>query len=325
MNPVQRQKVSIGFTAVPHDILRSFGQFEDPLDFMIYLHFFTFSHGYGRDTASMGVLQLEKYTGAGRNRVKRSLDRLIDGGWIKLSEEFEHARVCRKWRVKTTGAKLDSVQNEQSSKQSARGSKMNPVTGFKTDPFLENTHKENFKETLSLSNQALQKYFSQTMPPRKRESELRALKELQEEYSQDQVGMCVEYLAARGVPGSGEPCHSPMVFLSKAITRVLSEANAEHEKRERIEAQKRAETERVAMATREEQESALAFAEQEAAFIRAFPNEADQAEKVAEFAQKFPWLAKDGVIARRLAIGEWQRNQNGPTKGNGLKDLFQKR
>jgi hypothetical protein len=237
------------------------------------------------------------------------LERLQSGKWISMIEDYEHGRMSRKWKVLVpTGGNSHPVKNSPCENLTPRGSIPHPVTGVNSHPYKESS-KKNLKETLSLKNQALQNYFSQTMPPRKRESELKALQELLETYTADQVGLCVEHVSLRGVPGSGEPCHSPMVFLSKAIARVLSEAMAEREKRERLEAQKRAEAERLAIAAREELETNLAFAEQEAAFVKAFPSEAEQAEKVAEFAAKFPWLAKEGVIARRLAISQWQIKQ----------------
>lgn len=105
----------------------------------------------------MGLSQLERFTGVSRNAVKRSLDRLIEQGWIKMVEEYERSRVTRKWKVKRieattapflTESKMNTVQNEQSPNQTLLVSKMDPVPGSKMDTYRESINKENTKNSL---------------------------------------------------------------------------------------------------------------------------------------------------------------------------------
>ena len=115
-----------GFTKVPHSLLRGEAKFSEPLDFMVYMHLYTYSLGFGRRDAHMSQAQLERFTGAAKNTIKRCLDRLASQGWIKCIEEYECARMSRKWRVltpedrsghprpgrKRTGSATDRVQSE---------------------------------------------------------------------------------------------------------------------------------------------------------------------------------------------------------------------
>mgnify|MGYP000470228514 CR=1 FL=1 len=82
------------FTAVTHDLLRGEAKFREPLDFMVYMHLYTYSYGFGRQTADMSQSQLERFTAASKNTIKRSLERLVKDGWIKMVEDFECARIC---------------------------------------------------------------------------------------------------------------------------------------------------------------------------------------------------------------------------------------
>jgi len=336
-----------GFTKVPHGLLRDITPFSEPIDFMIYLHLFTYSYGWERDTASMALSQLERFTRAGRNTVKRALDRLQEQGWIECIEEFEHARMSRKWRIKYpggdapgpdrdepgTGSNLDGVQNGRCLEQPPTGSKTDPLTGSKMDPFIEHTHKEQSKNSLSrvhagasasaretaagnpesgeglvggVGNETLREYFAQaSMTPRKRHSELQAYHELRHGFEDTQIAACVEYLSRKGLPGSGERCHSPMAFLSKAMGQVLGLVQAEAAKRD--EARASAERDRAEQEARLQADMDAVQAERtrEEAFVNAFPNAEDQAEAVARYGADFRMFARNPNLLRKLAIGVW--------------------
>ena len=342
--------VGRGFTKVPHGLLRDITLFSEPIDFMIYLHLFTYSYGWDRDTASMALSQLERFTRSGRNTVKRALDRLQEQGWIECIEEYEHARMSRKWRVKYpegdvpgpatdrsgTGSILDGVQNGRCPEQTLTGSKTDPLRGSKMDPFIEHTHKEPSKNSLSrahvgadvsargttlrlgesgeglvegIGSEILREYFAQgSMTPRKRHSELQAYHELKQGFADAQIAACVEYLARKGLPGSGERCHSPMAFLSKAMGQVLGLVQADASKRE--EALARVERERVEQESKVQeaaQEERLAI-EREDAFCRAFPSAEEQAAAGARYGADFKFLARNPGLLRKLAIGGWARS-----------------
>lgn len=228
------------FTQVPNQVLRSAGLFEDPFDFMIYLHLYSYSYGFGRTTADMSQAEIEKFAGVSKNRVKRALERLGKGRWIKLVQEYEHSRVSRKWLVHLpedrrpegtrTVSNTDTVQNEQSPSRTLGVSASDSVTVSKL-----NTNKESIQtklQTNSLSGlpEELQRYFTKLKPARKRESEWGAFLELKGEYSVHDIAKCLSWVTTRGLQGTNGvaiTCHSPMAFLAKAIDRVMGEVRAE--------------------------------------------------------------------------------------------------
>ncbi len=330
---------SRGFTRVPHALLRDVTPFEEPIDFMIYMHFFTYSYGWDRETASMGLSQLERYTKSGRNTVKRALERLQAAGWIECVEEYEHARMSRKWRVKNPwdgtcgpnggpsgrGSKLNPVQNGRCPESIATEFKMAPLTGSKMDPFIESSNKEPAKNSLSrvgacmagesrdgliggigTKSEVLSEYFAQaSMTPRKRQSEMQAYQELRVAFSEVQISVCLRHLQANGLPSSGEPCHSPMAFLSKAMGQVLALVDAEELRQNEAEVRAQQQRQAAAAKARAEQEEEQRQREREEAFVRAFPTEEQQAEVLARYAGQFGAFVKQPGILRRLAIGAW--------------------
>jgi len=339
-----------GFTRVPNALLRMDQPFSEPVDFMIYLHLFTYSYGFGRETASRSQAQLERYTGAVRNTVRKSIERLTHQGWIECVEEYEASRMSRKWKVRaigeshltepspTTGSNSDPVKNSPGQNLTRTGSKNDPVTGSKFDPYKESSNKENSKNSLSrvhagasasvretaagspesgeglvggIGNETLREYFAQaSMTPRKRHSELQAYHELRHGFEDAQIAACVEYLSRKGLPGSGEHCRSPMAFLSKAMGQVLGLVHAEATKRD--EAQARVERKRLAHESRLQAEVDEIQAERtrEESFEKAFPTAEDQARAVARYGADFRMFARSPILLRKLAIGVWAGAQN---------------
>jgi hypothetical protein len=311
-----------GFTRVQHSLLRGEAKFSEPLDFMIYMHLFTYSHGFGRREAHMSQAQLEKFTGATRNTIKRSLDRLTGQGWIKCVEEFERARMSRKWRVltpedrsggsgrsgsggKRTGAKSDSIQNGPSAEWTGGRSTVNPQTGSKIDPFLNRDPKEKTKNSLSAEMPAICEYLASVKPFGKRESERKAFQELRQDYSEKQVAACLEYLLEKGIPVSGATCHSPMGFLSKGMAQVWGEVQAMLDRRAKVEAGVRAKAAAEVRRCAEEEAAEQEVRKRELEFVRCFPSEDARVELVARFADQFPMLGRNGPLLKNLAISAW--------------------
>jgi hypothetical protein len=287
----------------------------------------------------MGLSQLERYTKAGRNTVKRALDRLQEAGWIECVEEYEHARLSRKWRVTNPwgsppepgrepsgrGSKSNTVQNGRCPEKTQTGSISDPLTGSKMDPFIESSNKEPTKNSLSrvgtcmagesrdgliggigTKSGVLSEYFGQaSMTPRKRQSEIQAYQELRVGFSDEQIAACLGNLQANGLPSSGEPCHSPMAFLSKAMGQVLVLVEAEASKRNGAEARAQQERQSTLAKAQAEQEEERLLREREEAFVRAFPSEEQQAEVIARYAGQFGTFVKQPGILRRIAIGAW--------------------
>ena len=191
------------------------------------------------------------------------------------------------------------------------------------DPFIESSNKEPTKNSLShvdareageswdglaggIGSDILLEYFAQvSMTPRKRHSELQAYHEVKQVFVEAQIAACVEYLTRKGLPGSGERCHSPMAFLSKAMGQVLGLVQAEASKRD--EAQARAERERAEheCKAREAAEEELRVELLEAEFLRRYPSEESQEEVLRPYRQQFGMFVRQPGVLRRLAFGAW--------------------
>jgi hypothetical protein len=168
--------------------------------------------------------------------------------------------------------------------------------------------RERYLKENSLSHvpEKVRAYFDSIAAPRKRESEWKALQELQATHSLDDIAECVAHLRTRGV-GSGEnaePCHSPLAFLSKAMGEVLPVVEERRRKvRERAERERR-EAEADRRRREEETREAAEAAMKERAFNRAFPGEERQREVLSELLRGLPW--KPGTVAgRTVGVGRW--------------------
>lgn len=181
---------------------------------------------------------------------------------------------------------------------------MDPLTVSKTAPFLERIPKEKSENSLSAQSEVTRQYFAELKPFAKRASEERAFRGLRQDFSEEQISACVAHLAARGMPGGGESCHSPMAFLSKAMGQVLAEVEAFRVKTEREAERVRREAETAAKVAVEAERERREWEEKERAFGRAFPEDGRQREVIAELCRGMPF-APDSPTSRVLAVGRW--------------------
>ena len=305
------------YDAIPGVLLREVGLFENPFDFMIYLHLFSKSYGYGRNTCDMGLKHLETFTGLSRNSVKKSLERLVKKRWIKMISDYEYARATRKWRVFTpyelglskkpvfeeTGSSHDTVTVRHCHDMTQTESSVDPLTGSRRDTYKE-VQERNFKESsLSELPEKLRKYFSELKPQSKRESEWQAFLEIQKDFKPTDIADCLAYLQESGILG-GATCHSPLAYLAKAMSEILATVESTRERKRRIvETASRAE-EAIRVQERESAREAQEWEEKERAFNRAFPGEDRQIEVVTELCRGMPFRAKSQA-GRTYAVGEW--------------------
>ena len=323
-------KLQGNFTQVPNSLLRTAGMFEDPFDFMIYMLLYSYSYGFGRDTANMSQSQIEEFAGVSKNRVKRSLDRLIKQGWIKLASEYERSRISRKWRVlvpegrnpgpkksKITVSTVNSVQNGQCPQQTPTVSAMDPVTVSKMDTFRRKGPKYNFqKNSLSGVSGNFAEYFDGLKPQKKRESELRAFEGLRKDFDEGEIADCLDHLQSNGLSG-GVACHSPMNFLARAMGDVLAVVKSNQEAQRKT-------VENIAMLEFQKQHGA-ALAMQEGfewrekvrAFVGAFPDPLVQEEVVVGLCRQNRYYATKGQAARTFAIGAWARSNRKTAEKTG--------
>jgi hypothetical protein len=324
-DPVKFEQGRPGFTQVPHAVLRLAGLFEEPIDFMVYLHLFTFSWGYQRETVDMGLTQLERFTGAARNTVRRSLDRLSEKRWIIEVQKQEPGQVSRKWKVRNpapkdpenTGSKTDRVKHGPGQTLTPRGSNPDPVTGSKMDPYIESS-KQSFKETLSPETEELRKYFDSIKAPRKRESELKAFRELRAAHPEADISVAFAHVQSRGVGEKGEPCHSPMAYLAKAIESVIRvvREGCESRRRQREQLLQAENAERL-------REQELAYEERqhqerEEALIATYPEAEAREQALRPYLDRFSGFMRQPELIRRLAIRAWRSDSaeaNQPVRG----------
>jgi hypothetical protein len=324
-----------GFTQVPNTLLRSPGLFEDPFDFMIYMLLYSYSYGFGRDTADMSQSQIEEFAGVSKNRVKRSLDRLIKQRWIKLVHEYERSRIPRRWQITRPedwkpGRKFlgrqegqetripvsttDTVRIAQCPERPPALSAVNTLTLSKMNRYQESIQTKLQRNSLSEATEfppsgVLHEYFERTMPQRKRESELRAFKDLKQDYSVEDIGDCLAHVLRVGLPG-GQPCHSPLAFLAVGMGDVLKTVVEDRERRRR---RSEAETKKAAEERREREEAERHDREseiQERAFNRTFVGEDRQGEVIREICRKFGFPTTTGISARMFGINAWWKDLN---------------
>jgi hypothetical protein len=311
---------------VSHALLRGENRFSEPLDFMVYLHLYTYSYGFGRREADMSQAQLERFTGAAKNTIKRSLERLTTQGGIKCIQEFECSRTSRKWRVTApedkpgkpgskgnrTVAKLDTITREQCPLGTEGPSNLDTRTVSKIDPYIERDPKEKSKNSLSEGPpEGLREYFEMLKPFSKKESERKAFQELRLEYTDEQITVCVAHLVQHGVPGSGEACHSPMGFLSKAIGQVLNVVQSTAKREISVVARHRAEQAAAESLRVAEEAIDHELQAREEAFAKAFPDDEARAKAIQRFGMAMPMLAPGGPLMRRLAINAWWEQRAG--------------
>jgi hypothetical protein len=134
------------------------------------LHMFTYSRGYHKDSTGTAVSQLERFTEAGRNTIRRSLKRLIERGWIVEYSGAEPGGMYRGW----------VVRHPDPTAKPHRGSKLAPS---------KESIKQTLNKTLSLETDELREYFASIKSRKNRESELRKFQGLLEAYSESEIAL----------------------------------------------------------------------------------------------------------------------------------------
>ncbi len=216
---------------------------------------------------------------------------------------------------------------------------MNPHTGVKFDTNQEsnkeptNTHSHasarataHRKESAALNcNNEVSNYLQSLSVPRKRDREQAALGELLTAgYSRAQVKIAIDWLQSNGLPSSGEPCHSPIVFLATgAITQVLEKAETAERKKNAALNSNQVTAAKAQQELAEQEADNKKAAEREAKFLQCYPSPEAQVKFVAEFRARHPEVAVlTGVGLRRLAIIEWAGDEESIGWVNSHFDLF---
>lgn len=195
---------------------------------------------------------------------------------------------------KTLSDRVDSQpsQNSTGSKsESAALAGRNPATYKEPEKelFLENT---------------LKAYFLHLQPRRRREREFGYFEALKREFSVEDIGECLVWPQRFGVPGTGEPCYSPMGFLMHAMGDVLRAVRAAKATRVQAEQDELAKSIEAARNAESEKLEAEEFERKAAKFLHVFPDAKSQEEILTDYRKKNPWIP-NGLVAKRLAIQDW--------------------
>jgi hypothetical protein len=279
-------------------------------------------------------------TGVSTATVSRCLLLLKEEGLIELREV--NYRRGNRWWVKPlaagafrpgsdSGSRADTLKNEQPRSESAQ-SDAGP-SSFNVGSILNSgdqlNHSENegmnsfnaFRERISNSlssgaSKGLELYLAQVRPARKRESEERALSELLNDYVPEEIERALHDLLARGIPGSGERSHSPLVFLSHGMQEVWQRVVETKRHMHRNESQERERNARVMLEQQEHAESE----KRNTAFQESLPSELERRVWVERARQKLPQLDPEGPVIRGLAVQLWweHREKNLKSEGTGV-------
>ncbi len=311
-----KSRLSTGYTRIPNALLMTMvagNLSRNEIKLLLLIARMTIS--FNRPMASLSKGVLGRMTGIQGRAVLEALQSIETKGHIK-KVTGDHNSPNRLGLVEYDS--IEQVSKQQPARKGTQGEIRTPDV-LSTQRWGENSpyKKDNLetkKENLSFSSQFqseyLKNYFSEMKPKRKRETEFQAFKDLRSDFQEAEISMALEYLLKHGMPGSGEPCHSPMAYLAKAIGQILDAAKGSQEKQ-----QKRLEREAAALqekATREaEEEREKQDTEiREQAFTRTYPSEEEQAEAISQFGRRFPMLSQNGPLLRNLAISAWWDEQN---------------
>lgn len=248
--------------------------------------------------------------------VSRGLKLLRETGLIQLIEtDFKRGNL---WRITSraawmplAGNKVPQIEVPQSdlTAPSKRGgshlklSKKVPqieVEIRNTIPFkkLENSLSETPPD-------AIRNYLESIKPPLKREREKDCYLKLSLVYRSDEIIEALRFIRERGIPGSGDICHSPMAFLARAMndvqTELQREALTKNNSEEKARQQEITETNERSANLRQQQE----WERKERAFLSEFSTQESQEKAVSEWAAQLPWKLSDPKIKKNLAICSW--------------------
>lgn len=218
-----------------------------------------------------------------------------------------------------TGIETNSVEAPPSSKQAE-----NPDQNNLSSQINLNSNKEvlkKLKETLSQKENSdlpeeLSNYLSSLKAYKKREGEFNHFRELRKDYSLSDLSKCVEYLLGYGTPGKGAICHSPMAYLSHAMSEVLKAVRQSEAKTEKVVRHQKARETLVDQGREQKDAEEAEFDAKIAAFESAFPSPESQHEYLVKFSERYPSLSVTGPALRNLAIVEW--SHKGKESGNEI-------
>ena len=321
-----------GYTRLPNSVLMQLasGDFtRNEIKLALLIARFTIS--FQRKLAPLSKMVLERRSGLRGAAVLEALSGLVTKGLIEKQQGDQHRPnmlglvLPADWDTLTKPKReteATPVGNQTQVANPTQVEKVTPVSNPAPAPVGKATpagvgNPTYFKDIIKYKNNslsalpaALQKYFDELKPAKKREGEWQAFESLQGDYPVDDISECLVLLQERGIKRRGpngeetQPCHSPMAYLSKAMGEIFGEVELGRQKaRERIERERR-----DVVAARElevtEAREAAEWAVKERDFGLAFPGEDRQHEVIAGLLGNLP-IRPNSQVGRRMGIGLW--------------------
>jgi hypothetical protein len=328
-----------GYTRVPNSLLMRMVSGEcSKHEIQILLFVVRMTVSFRRALAPISKSVVEKFTGIRGSGVLHALAALESAGLIKripgnerqpsrvglqldpdwdwLQTESEQSssvsRSASNLGRKTTQGSFLSQGSNQSRDVFVPRDRIDPVSPGGINP-TRNYIIQNNKNSLSQVSEKLRAYIDEVTPKRKRESEIKALQELQNDFSDEDIAECLNLVRERGIgrgEGEGnEVCHSPMAYLAKAMKETLAKVNAVREKEKLRLARVQQEAEQSLQKAEEEAREKQEFEIKERAFNRAFLSGDRQQEVISELCRGMPF-SRHSVAARLFSIGKWWDSLN---------------
>lgn len=315
-----------GYTRIPNSLLmRLVGGECSKHETQVLLLAARMTISFRRDLAPMSKSVIEKFTGIRGSAALHALASLENAGLIRRipGDERRPSRVGLVldpgWDNPQGGGNpgpISTPGSNTSRDEIVSGDHFQPASPGKFVPTRKDRD-SNKRNSLSKVPEKLRSYFDEIKAPRKRESELTALEELRADFSDLDIADCLELVRQRGIRGpDGEAtrCHSPMAYLAKAMSELLSDVNARREfARQRADRDQQA-SEAAKRKVEQEAREAKEWVKKERAFKKAFPTEERQHEAISELCAGMPF-SRDGHAARTFAIGRWWENLTAYERG----------
>jgi hypothetical protein len=317
-----------GFTRLPNCILMRLanGDFtRNEIKVALLISRFTIS--YQRKLAPLSKAVLERRTGLRGPAILEALSGLTSKGLVEKIQGDQNKPnmlgliIPASWEDPSVPEKRTQVQIATPVGTATSVAKVTPAGVEKPtlapvgNPTLFKDIKIDLKKnSLSELPESIRKYFAELKPQKKRESEWKEFETLLKDYSIQQISDSLELLEIKGTGGEGEsfrPCHSPMAYLSKAISQILNQAAQLREQKRGSEDRQRREAEALMLRQERDFQEEQLGAQRNAEFLDAFPEPDEQKKAILEFLLDLPGINPDGPVARQLAIGNWWSLKHG--------------
>lgn len=305
---------------IPHEIFEFCQKaIKSKNELIVFNCLLRFTLGFHRDTCEAGYSFISEWSGLkDKQNIAKALKRLINSGLVqKIGEHDSRTLKGAIYQIPLVSEYLKNKVRGQLPVVDSTSGKNNqslnqPLLSGQDDHSSvvdSTTKKENSKKDKenSLSKSKVENYL-ESLPVVKSKKEREAFLSLKKNYSEGDIEACFLHLQAHGELKTGEPCHSPLSYLSLAMNDVLKKIQ-DNDKKSRVGDQSQRFREENQQKEMERQKEEEVFKLREAAFVGTFPNQESQMEQIEKMIEKLP-MKVSGELARRIAITTWWENNH---------------